>query len=377
MNYFLTEKNIQQFIPKLHQYLTQQGWRKTKENEVLSIWNKSENPTLATLLRLPKVRTEPFDDDVEFLWVALEKLAGYFDSTPEYLVQAVIAHKPVAKQGKVSIRIIGDEVNDGALPFMESLTLLPSVKKLLESFAKSAKALKPKHTNYQSKEVRDFIDTLKLGQTEKGSFILNVIYPIEEPITANTDLHPMSFAECVQSRMVTALSQLNHQLNTPQETLGDLVNSGVSADLCDALAAMTGTKGNNDVEIKLYESTHPYIFYFNKANTPKVKAISEKLFNEQVSFNHYTIEGVVTNRHTATGNLNDGSTIMVKTLLFDKARNITIHLAEKDAAIPEQAVANGLSIKITGNLHLNGTRGTMTDIQKVELNAEQIELPIQ
>ena len=86
MNYFLTEKNIQQFIPKLHQYLTQQGWRKTKENEVLSIWNKSENPTLATLLRLPKVRTEPFDDDVEFLWVALEKLAGYFDSTPEYLV---------------------------------------------------------------------------------------------------------------------------------------------------------------------------------------------------------------------------------------------------------------------------------------------------
>ncbi len=157
---------------------------------MLSIWNKSENPTLATLLRLPKVRTEPFDDDVEFLWVALEKLAGYFDSTPEYLVQAVIAHKPVAKQGKVSIRIIGDEVNDGALPFMESLTLLPSVKKLLESFAKSAKALKPKHTNYQSKEVRDFIDTLKLGQTEKGSFILNVIYPIEEPITENTDLHP-------------------------------------------------------------------------------------------------------------------------------------------------------------------------------------------
>lgn len=67
---------------------------------------------------------------------------------------------------------------------------------------------------------------------------------------------------------------------------------------------------------------------------------------------------------------------MVKTHLFDKARNITIHLTEKDAAIPEQAVADGVTIKITGNLHLNGSKGTMTEIQKVELNAEQIELPI-
>lgn len=132
--------------------------------------------------------------------------------------------------------------------------------------AKSAKTLKPKHTNYQSKEVKDFIDTLKLGQTEKGSFILNVIYPIEEPIdTSNTDLHPMSFAECVESRMVAALSNLNKQLKSKEKELGDLVNSGVSADLCDALTAMTGLKENNDVEIKLHDSTQkPYIFYLKK-----------------------------------------------------------------------------------------------------------------
>ena len=75
--------------------------------------------------------------------------------------------------------------------------------------------------------------------------------------------------------------------------------------------------------------------------------------------------------------MSDGSTVVVKTHLFDKARNITINLTKEDAAIPEQAVADGVSIKITGNLHLNGSRGTMTEIQKVELNAEQIELPIQ
>ncbi|MFQ6876516.1 MAG: hypothetical protein ACLRR8_01745 [Haemophilus parainfluenzae] len=379
MNRFLTKKTIRQFIIKFQQYLIQHGWQKTKENDVLSIWNKIENPSVDTLLRLPKARVKPFEDDAEFLSATIKKLAKYLNSSPEYLIQAVNENKQAARQGKISIRIIGGSVNDGALPFMESLTLLPSVKKLLESLAKSAKTLKPKHTNYQSKEVKDFIDTLKLGQTEKGSFILNVIYPIKEPIdTSNTDLHPMSFAECVESRMVAALSNLNTQLKSKEKELGDLVNSGVSADLCDALTAMTGSKENNDVEIKLHDSTQkPYIFYLKKDNTQKIKAISESLFNEQLNFKNYTIEGAVTNRHTATGSLNDGSTIVVKTQLFDKARNIVIHLTEKDAAIPEQAVADGVSIKITGNLHLNGSRGTMTEIQKVELNAEQIELPIQ
>lgn len=129
MNRFLTEKTIRQFILKFQQYLIQHGWQKTKENDVLSIWNKIENPSIDTLLRLPKERVKPFEDDAEFLSITIKKLAKYLNSSPEYLIQAVNENKQAARQGRISIRIIGDSVNDGALPFMESLTLLPSVKK--------------------------------------------------------------------------------------------------------------------------------------------------------------------------------------------------------------------------------------------------------
>lgn len=381
MNNFLTEKNITKFIPLLQQYLEQQGWHKVKENDVLSIWNKVENPSLAALLRLPNI-TSHATDNVEFTLIALRKLADYLNSSVTLIVQAIYDSKPVAQLGQISIRVIADDVKNGQIAFHDGIELFKSTKRLVENFAKSTWKKSAQFSSYKPDNVLEFMNTVKLGQTQQGSYVVNVYYPIEQPTVSDEALLPTtSFSELVSQNMASGLAALSSYLsgeNNAPKSAGDFVQKGISTNLCGTLISLSGKNRHRDVEVTLHAShkqEENQIFLLPKNKVKRIASISEQLAKDEYWLENFTLVGKVIERHSLSGGIEEGGRITVKAEIFGKGRNIHIELCPEDYKLANKATNSGKPLHLIGKLYVKQQKGEMTDLTKIQI-WENEQLPI-
>ena len=60
------------------------------------------------------------------------------------------------------------------------------------------------------------MNEMQLGQTQKGSYVINVYYPIEQ-LSPSEDLTQTSFAECVNQNITSGLAALSAYLNNEKK----------------------------------------------------------------------------------------------------------------------------------------------------------------
>lgn len=372
MNDFLTEKNIAQFIPLLQQYLIQQGWHKVKENNVLSIWNKVEAPSLATLLRLPNLANHA-EDNVEFTLIALRKLADHLNSSEELVVQAVYDNRLPAQLGKISVRVIADDVQNGQIAFQEGIELFQTTKRFVENFAKSAWKKRAQHSNKKAASVVEFMKSVKLGQTQHGSYIVNVYYPIEQVPATNGALMQTTFSEQVNYNIASGLAALSDYLdntdNAPKD-VGDFIQKGISTNLCETLVNFSGKNQHRDVELTLHTSRndeHPQIFRLPKAKIHRIEHIATQLAKDEYRWKKYEVIGKVIDRHSLSGGIEEGGSITVKTEIYGKIRTIHIELDPTDYKLANEATNQGKPLQLIGALHIKQQRGEMSELQKIQI----------
>lgn len=79
----------------------------------------------------------------------------------------------------IRFRIDNKDTKGGTLPLPDGISLLPNVKQML--YASAMSLLKP-NTYFKvlkNKDVEEFIDSCRWGQTERGSFVASVVCPID------------------------------------------------------------------------------------------------------------------------------------------------------------------------------------------------------
>jgi hypothetical protein len=157
-------------------------------------------------------------------------------------------------------RVAAPNATSGTLPLDDGLRLLQGGRDLLLAAACSAHQAQAYYPRQSFREALDFLEGCRVGQTERGSYVATIIAPV--PVDLEPNLFPSDLREEEQiatepyPRRVTLqlMSGLRavHQaikIGTPERILHG-VPAGVSANFCEALAAMTPSSEQASVEIR-------------------------------------------------------------------------------------------------------------------------------
>lgn len=138
-------------------------------------------------------------------------------------------------------------IHDHTIPLPEGVVLLNKARSMALAGASSAVNRRPVHPRRPAANASRFVRNLRLGQTERGSFLIKLIAPLlEEERQLTRDAHSFEESTPFARRAVLELVRgLNALKQAAEENKSDgrfvfnpflnAVSSGVSANLCEAL----------------------------------------------------------------------------------------------------------------------------------------------
>ena len=133
-------------------------------------------------------------------------------------------------------REVSPDAETGNLPFGHAVRLLNGTRKLLLSAAHSVLAPRPFHPRLARGEAEEFVERCRLGQTERGSFVLTVACPLDLPAALFAPAEE-PFARRVTGLLMQSLEALSlaaswSRGNGPADPER---SPGLSANLCESL----------------------------------------------------------------------------------------------------------------------------------------------
>lgn len=156
----------------------------------------------------------------------------------------------------VRIRVENTDVEGGSIPLDDGVLLFEKAKELLVSSTLSTFTKKSFFSGSRSNIVQDFLNTLRFGQTEHGSYVVNVIAPVSNLPGNELPETESSITRAVSNNLANSLTAITRALDKYETTqnliaFDEAVLDGVSANLCDALIGISGVNENRDIEVSI------------------------------------------------------------------------------------------------------------------------------
>jgi hypothetical protein len=163
---------------------------------------------------------------------AVRKLAE-FEGRP---ASEVLEHLLLPPADLLRFREVSPDAEAGNLPFDHAVRMINGIRRLLLSAAHSVLVPQAYHPRLSRSEAEELVSRCRLGQTERGSFVLNVACPLE-PQLSLPGLETEPFARRVTSLLMGSLEALARAADASRadDLLDQTRNPGVSANLCESL----------------------------------------------------------------------------------------------------------------------------------------------
>lgn len=205
----------------------------------------------------------------------------------------------------IRVRAVDGE-HDGSLPISAGTALVSRSRDMVLAVACSSLGEpRPVYRAGANKEAADYLRQVRLGQTEQGSFVVSLLSPVVSPpiqmsLIPDSDELESPVARRVTERLTQALDatrQATDDTNCGKpEAFSKLVTEGVSANLCDALAGLTGALSRIDVNV-VWARTYlrddaRWAVQFTAHDTPILQAASQD-FRGQEPQPNMTLTGLV------------------------------------------------------------------------------------
>jgi hypothetical protein len=240
---------------QLRAYLQNKQWFEDgKIRNVATVWHRQDNEDAEVVLPLLHVK-----DYWQRMRDALAS-AAFFE---ERAVSEILNEVKRLFANVITIRVVHDDTKDGTIPINDGVLLIAKAKDLLSAAARSLYAKRKQFTRGAPKEAKEYLETLLLGQTEIGSYVVNVIAPAQTVTSGPEIVTMIPLAQAITSNLVTSLSALEKASATYEEN-GDLgafdeaVLAGASSNMCDALLGFSGEKYNRTFEIMVTSVSSPF-----------------------------------------------------------------------------------------------------------------------
>jgi hypothetical protein len=210
-------------------YAAALNWRLVEGiNGDVAVYHRPDSPAHQVIV---PVDTTLADYD-EAVAEAVRKLAAY-ERRP---ANEVLEHLLLPPADVLRFREISPDAEAGNLPFDHAVRMINGTRRLLLSAAHSVLVPQAYHQRLSRSEAEEFVNRCRLGQTERGSFVLNVACPLELQL-ALPGLAAEPFARRVTNLLMQSLDALARAADTARadDLLDQTRNPGISANLCESL----------------------------------------------------------------------------------------------------------------------------------------------
>lgn len=348
----------------LKAYLMTNGWSHDGDlNYLASIWHRpeKEHHDLEVLLPL----TKDLKDYRERIIDALLTIATFENLPPVEIAKAAIGQLT----DLVRIRVIHHDVNGGTIPLKDGVQLNLHARELMIAAALSTQMKRRLFTGKRSPEVTAFLESLRLGQTEEGSYIVNIIAPAK-PSPETKELFPtVPLSNIVTDNLTSSLSALEDSIERFETTnklssFDSAVQSGASANLCDALVGLSGSEKQRSFEITVVpspkrESTSRVItqsFVFDPERVDHIATASQYLKGNYVLKNQI-ISGQIKRLDRAADE--EVGTIVVAATINSHEKHVALQLEPEQ--YQEAITAHGMKeeVRCIGDLHVSARKARL------------------
>lgn len=366
-------------------FLEQKNWQLIdKWVKPVSVWQAPN--TEKTQILLPE--NSAYKDYSVVLWRALNEIAQTEHISLSNLIETV-SGKDVLK-----IRIIADDVAKGHIPLVDGQKLFTGITELLQNTVEKAVKQFDNLNSISKREfTQNYLNQIELGQTEVGSYAVNIITPNIQPLQQN-DL--FTNQNIIQK---TLYNNLNHFLqrikemehNNDVQPFSQYINNKqfcINTKFCQALLNISGNQQRN-VEINFLAihatDTEPMTSILIEHQQWQPIQTAKRFFQgEQFMYFDQLIIGEITDLHRDAeidkqGNIhtpeNKHCRITLLTIFKKQPRKISIELNEEDYKKAITAHDKGEKIKCLGDLTLSLRRAKLTNIKLFDILHQETLIP--
>ena len=349
-------------IVQVETYLVSKAWFIDGGiSSVGTIWHRQEDESAEVVL--PKhLGIRDFHKRFNESLTALSEFEGRS-------VAEVVADIVRMSSNLITVRVIGADTADGTIPINDGVLLFSKAKDLLYAAALSMYSKRKQFSGQPPKDAKGYVDALLLGQTEIGSYVVNVIAPLPPPRPAQSaGAGPeVPVAEAVTLNLVHGLEAIS-KATTEFADSGSLkvfdaaVERGVSANMCDALVGFSGAERNRDFEVRVSGAAGPMfegetkVFKFDVDAVAAVQKASD-YYKGNYTLDSRNIWGFVKKLDRPKGE--EVGTITVEAVVDGVERSIKIILNPDEYHQAVLAHDTKVIVACSGNIHIKSRRATL------------------
>jgi hypothetical protein len=220
-------------------YLRANGWREVHQNDRIAIW------TLLPVDAEPDDYYEvllPLHPDFRDFVPRMAELFCTLEQAEQRDRNEILDSLAIIQSDLVALRVVGDKVSNGNVPFFEAVRLIQHAYDLLQAVACSTASPRAVYSNRQPDRVRHYLDSLRVAPTRRGSYVVTIQSPVAPQFdTTDADQAEEPFERRVLRRLFISLQAVREAAamaasHNSAEPFEKEVMNVVSANLCEAVA---------------------------------------------------------------------------------------------------------------------------------------------
>lgn len=350
-------------------YLMAHGWRSRRRTPMFSTWAAPEDATPAQLFLPLSHVPQDFEERLQEFVSALARIQ---DEDRD----ALVTNLRYATADLVRVRLVGPRVGRGELPIGDGADLFEGAREMMLAAACATVSTRPNFGPRKPRQALDYLDQVRLGQTERGSYVVTVISDVAPPeqqhlVPDDAAVIDVPFERHVTTKLVGALSAAHGaatSILTQQSGYGafdEAVEAGVSANLCDAIVTMGAEQAAAHVEVSMEWASSrppapgvPSSVAFEAASLPVIKQAVAHL-RELGPFDDELVVGFVS--RLTRGNEDEIGTIVIDGEARGERRNVNVELPDEQYDLAVDAHRHRRPVRIRGTLFKRGRSWVLSD----------------
>lgn len=272
-----------------------------------------------------------------------------------------------------------DADDDGSINIDSGAEIVQHSRDLLASAACSA--FDPRRAYHLGKvqQAEEYMRRVRLGQTEQGSFVITLLAPIPPSLSLSHQIPfwPDMDDEPYERKVTRFLAQglrsaqnaiLESNRGDGLEAFSSAVTSGVSANLCEAIASIVEQADGADFSIT-WAKTRPGPkprdrVVFRRADGEILKEAARQFRIREPRHDERLI-GYVTHLHREEDQFEGRVTI--KAIVDGRVRSLTSQLSKLDYDVAVRAHGEQQPITILGDLEMEGHRWKLSESRDIRI----------
>lgn len=366
-------------LSNLESYLSLKGWVSDAEiSDHAIIWHRSEDEHFEYEVIQPK--SSEIKGFYQRIIDALVSIADFEKRDPLFVLKDIES----LFSDSIKIRVVHSDVTEGTIPIDDGVLLIERSRDLLAASTLSTFTKKSYFSGQRSDIVQSFIKQLRLGQTEIGSFVVNIHAPIISSDDVQLDENSISITRAVTNNLSRSLSALKAVIETYQDTqdvfeFESIISKGVSANLCDALIGLSGEQKNRSFSINIALASSeidyqelPKSFTFLPEQVSSLEYASA-FYKGNYIIKSYKLYGLVNKlKHLPDDKFGE---ITVRSVVRGIEKNISLQLSIEDYWKAFHAHENQQRVICEGDLNVSSKSAKLIDYSNFDVVDNCCDLP--